>query len=230
VGVVNSASLWRIQSREPKALYWPLLQTGPTGAYLDIRSAGDPSSISEAAAKIVEGMGHEYPLFIQTLEHRIERMTVDERMIAWLSAFFGVLSLLLAAIGLYGLMADAVLQRTPEIGIRMALGAERGNVVRLVLREVFFLVGAGILIGIPAALAVSKSIAGMLFGLSTTDSGTLAAAIVVLLTVALFAGYVPARHASRSSRSPDGRHCDRTTDAARSAAPTSIQDGTQDEI
>ena len=197
VGVVNSASLWRIQSHEPPAIYQPLLQVSPTGSYLDIRSAGDPATISRAASKVVEDMGHEYPLFIQTLDQRVDRMTVDERMIAWLSAFFGVLALLLGSIGLYGLMADAVMQRTPEIGIRMALGAERGSVVWLVLRDVLLLVGAGILVGVPAALAASKYIAGMLFGLSVTDPETLSAAIVALLTVGMFAGYLPARHASR---------------------------------
>jgi predicted permease len=198
VGVVNSASLWRIQSREPAAIYIPLLQVGPTGSTLDIRAAGDPATVASAARKIVEGMGHEYPLYIQTLRERMDRATVDERMIAWLSAFFGGLAMLLAAIGLYGLMTYSVTRRTSEIGVRMALGAERGDVTGLVLREVFALVGVGILIGIPAALAASKWIAGMLFGLSPTDPATIAFATAVLLAVALFAGYIPARQAART--------------------------------
>ncbi len=197
IGVVNNASLWRIQSRQPKALYQPLLQTAPTGSYLDIRASGNVREISTGAAKIVEGLGHEYPLYIQTLEERFGRMTVDERMVAWLSAFFGALALLLAAIGLYGLMAEAVLQRTPEIGIRMALGAARGNVVRMVLREALLLTAVGIAAGIPAALAASKLIAGMLFGLSASDPETILIAAGVLFGVALFAGYLPARFASR---------------------------------
>jgi putative ABC transport system permease protein len=197
VGVVNSASLWRIQNREPKAIYQPLLQTGPNSPYLDIRVAGDSSSIAAAARKIVEGLGHDYPLYIQTIEQRMDKMMVEERMIAWLSAFFGALALLLASIGLYGLMAYSVLQRTPEMGIRMALGAERANVIWLVLREVLVLVGAGILIGIPAALGASKLIAGMLFGLSVTDPATILLAAGALFAVALFAGYLPARYASR---------------------------------
>jgi predicted permease len=197
VGVVNSASLWRIQSRAPAAIYQPLLQVGPTGAYLDIRAAGDPLAVAPTARKIVEGMGHEYPLYVQTLEERMDRMTVDERMIALLSAFFGGLAMLLAAIGLYGLMAYSVTRRTSEIGVRMALGAKRADVTGLVLREVVILAGVGILIGIPAALAASKWIATMLFGLSATDPATIAFATGILLAVALFAGYIPARQAAR---------------------------------
>jgi predicted permease len=197
VGVVNSASLWRIQSHAPAAFYRPLPQAGPMSAKLDIRTNGNAPTVAASARKIVEGMGHEYPLYTQTLQDRIDQMTVDERMLAWLAAFFGGLAMLLAAIGLYGLMAYSVARRTPEIGVRMALGAERGDVTRLVLREVALLVGAGVLAGIPAAMAASRLIAGMLFGLSGTDPVTLAAATGALLAVALFAGYLTARQAAR---------------------------------
>jgi ABC-type antimicrobial peptide transport system permease subunit len=142
-------------------------------------------------------MGHEYPLYTQTIEERINRMTVDERMMTWLAAFFGGLALLLATIGLYGLMAYSVTRRTPEIGVRMALGAERGDVTRLVLREVALLVGAGVLVGIPAAVGTSRWIAAMLFGVSPTDPLTIAAAISLLLAVAMSAGYLTARQAAR---------------------------------
>jgi predicted permease len=197
IGVVNSASLWRIQHREPRAVYFPLLQEGPTGSYLAIRTAVDPYSIAPVAAKVVEAMGHEYALNMQTLDDRMNQMTSDEHMLAWLAAFFGGVAMLLAAIGLYGLLSDSVAQRRPEIGIRMALGAERGNVTRLVLKEALMLVGAGTAIGIPAALAVSRSIATMLFGITPTDPQTIAAAAAALLAVAVFAGYLPARQASR---------------------------------
>jgi putative ABC transport system permease protein len=196
VGVVNSASLWRIQSRAPAALYRPLPQAGPMSAMLDIRMNGNTATVAAGARKVVEGMGHEYPLYTQTLEERMNRMTVDERMLAWLAAFFGGLAMLLAAIGLYGLMAYSVARRTPEIGVRMALGAERGDVTRLVLREVGLLVGTGVVVGIPVALWGSRFIAGMLFGVGGTDAGTVMVATGILVAVALGAGYLTARQAA----------------------------------
>ncbi len=197
VGVVNSASLWRIQSRDPAAIYTPLLQAGPTGSTLDIRVAGDRSTTAVAAGKIVEGLGHDYALYTETLEHRINKMTAEERIVTWLATFFGGLALLLALIGLYGLMSYSVTQRTPEIGVRMALGAERANVIRLVLREVAMLVSVGILIGVPTAIGASKLISGMLFEVSATDPLSIGASVTALLAVSLLAGYLPARHASR---------------------------------
>jgi predicted permease len=196
VGVVNSASLWRIQSRAPAAFYRPLAQVGPTSGMLDIRTNGNTAAVAEAARKVVEGMGHEYPLYTQTLEERVKRMTVDERMLAWLAAFFGGLAMLLAAIGLYGLMAYSVARRTPEIGVRMALGAERRDVTRMVLREVALLVGTGVIVGIPVALWASRFISGLLFGVAGTDAVTMAVAIAILLAVAVGAGYLTARQAA----------------------------------
>jgi putative ABC transport system permease protein len=196
VGVVNSASLWRIQNHAPAAFYRPLPQVGPMSAMLDIRVNGNAGTVAGAARKVVEGMGHEYPLYTQTLKERMDRMTVDERMLAWLAAFFGGLAMVLAAIGLYGLMAYSVARRTPEIGVRMALGAERGDVTRLVLREVALLVGAGVVVGVPAAMGASRLITGMLFGVSGTDPLTMATATGILLAVALGAGYLTARQAA----------------------------------
>jgi predicted permease len=196
-GVVNSASLWRIQSRELLAIYRPLLQSGELDTAVDIRTAGDPRSLASVAPRVVESMGNEYSIRTQTLEERYGRMLVQERMTAWLAAFFGALAMLLAAIGLYGLMSYAVTRRTAEIGIRMALGAERGTVMAMVLREVLLLVGAGIVIGIAGALGANRWIAGMLFGLSPTDPATTAIAAGILSVVALLAGYLPARYASR---------------------------------
>jgi ABC-type antimicrobial peptide transport system permease subunit len=121
--------------------------------------------------------------------------------VATLSGLFGGLALLLASVGLYGLMAFAVVRRTGELGVRMALGAERGAVVRMVLKEALLLVVAGLAIGIPAALLLGRFgaslTAGLLFGLSATDPLTLAGAALVLLSVAAVAAYFPAARASR---------------------------------
>jgi putative ABC transport system permease protein len=113
-----------------------------------------------------------------------------------LSGFFAALALLLPSIGLYGLMSYAVTRRTREIGIRVAIGAQRQNVLWLVLRETLALALLGIAAGIPSSLAATRLIAGMLFGLSPSDLPTILCVSLVLLLVALFAGYLPARRAS----------------------------------
>ena len=122
---------------------------------------------------------------------------MEERVIAMLSSFFGGLALLLALAGLYGLMSYAVTRRTREIGIRAALGAQRTTVIWLVLREALALALLGIVLGIPCALAACRLIASMLFGISPGDLPTIAGVALLLLVVALSAGYFPARRASR---------------------------------
>ena len=120
-----------------------------------------------------------------------------ERLIAFLSSFFTLIALLLASIGLYGVMAYAVARRTSEIGIRMALGAEHRSILRMVMRETLLLVTIGVAIGVFAALASTRLVSSMLFGLEPTDPVTLVAATGVMLAVAACAGYLPARRASR---------------------------------
>jgi predicted permease len=197
-GVVNSASLWKPQSREPMAVYYSLMQQPEyNGPQISIRVAGDPMAVAPSARRILASMGTHFALHTETLEAPVDRFLSGERMIAVLSTFFGGRALLLASVGLYGLMSYAVTRRTSEIGIRMALGAQRGNVLRLILREVSWLVLAGLAVGIPVALAASRLISGLLFGISATDPVTIASSAAILLTVALFAGYLPARRASR---------------------------------
>jgi ABC-type antimicrobial peptide transport system permease subunit len=120
-----------------------------------------------------------------------------ERMVAALAVAFGALATLLAAIGLYGVMAYSVQRRTREIGIRMALGAERGSVLWLVLKEVTLMVGAGVAIGLPLAFGLSRFVQSQLFALSASDPVALLAAAAILGLVALLAGYLPARRATR---------------------------------
>ena len=118
-------------------------------------------------------------------------------MVAALSVAFGGLATLLAAIGLYGVMSYSVARRTREIGIRMALGAERSSVLWLVLREVALMVLVGVAIGVPLAVALSRIVQSQLFALSANDPIALAGAAIVLVAVALVAGYLPARRATR---------------------------------
>jgi ABC-type antimicrobial peptide transport system permease subunit len=137
------------------------------------------------------------PIFgVTTMEEQLRANLNQERLIAQLVSFFGALALILACIGLYGVMAHGVSRRTNEIGIRMALGARGGNIAWMVLRETLYLVLAGLLIGVPAALLGARLIASQLFGLSAADPLTLIAAAIVLTLVALLAGYLPARRAA----------------------------------
>ncbi len=119
-----------------------------------------------------------------------------ERMVAWLSVAFGALATLLAAIGLYGVMSYAVARRTREIGIRMALGAERGGVLWLVLKEVAALSALGVVVGLAGAFFPARQVESQLFGLTPHDPATLVRGLSLLLTVALLAGFVPARRAT----------------------------------
>ena len=134
---------------------------------------------------------------MQTLERTVDDALFNERMLALLSAAFGLLATVLASVGLYGVMSYIVSRRTREIGIRIALGAERGTVIGMVLKEVALLALVGIALGVPAALGLSQLVRSQLFGISPADPLTICVAAVTLALVALLAGYIPARRASR---------------------------------
>ncbi|HXB69782.1 MAG TPA: FtsX-like permease family protein [Candidatus Acidoferrales bacterium] len=131
-----------------------------------------------------------------TFERQIDQSLIQERLVATLSGFFGCLALLLAALGLYGVLAYAVGRRTSEIGIRMALGAGRGTVLWMVLRETVGLVLGGIAVGLPLTLAATRLVGKLLFGLTPADPFTTALATLTMLVTAAAAGYLPARRAS----------------------------------
>jgi ABC-type antimicrobial peptide transport system permease subunit len=134
---------------------------------------------------------------LRTLERQIDRSLLVERFIATLSTAFGVLATVLAVIGLYGVMAYTVARRTREIGVRMALGAVPGDVIWLVMREVLVLVGSGLLLGLAGSWALGRYVSSQLYGITGSDPVTIAGAAAVLATVALLAGYIPARRATR---------------------------------
>jgi ABC-type antimicrobial peptide transport system permease subunit len=133
---------------------------------------------------------------VKTMEAQVGESLFIERMVAMLSVAFGALATLLAAVGLYGVMAYAVARRTREIGIRMALGAERRRVLWMILREVTIMSAAGVLAGLGAAFYLTRQVKAQLFGLSPSDPATLGAAMFLLLAVALLAGFGPARRAT----------------------------------
>ena len=127
----------------------------------------------------------------------VERRFLQEKVFAQAYTLFGGLALLVASVGLFGLMSYSVARRTNEIGIRMALGAARQDVLRLVMRESMILVAAGVAIGIGGAIAASRLVSNLLFGLAPTDPMTMAGAMTVMVLVSALAGYLPARRASR---------------------------------
>jgi ABC-type antimicrobial peptide transport system permease subunit len=136
-------------------------------------------------------------LDVQSVESRIDETHYLERLFAWLTGAFGLLATVLASIGLYGVTAFAVARRTREIGIRIALGAARHSVLRMVLREVLALAAIGIAVGLPAALVLGRYVESQLYQMKAADPVVASAATVAILVVSLAAGYFPARRAAR---------------------------------
>ena len=198
VGVVNSARLWMPQSQDPPAVYCAFLQI-PTfnSSFIDIRTGGDPAAILRAARHEIEALGRHYVLRAETLDQRFDSLLLTDRMIAMLSSFFSGLALLLASIGLYGLMSCAVSRRVSEIGLRVALGAKPFNIQMLILKEILWLVLGGLAVGIPAALVASHLISSMVYGVSGSDPATILLSCSILLGTAAAASFAPALRASR---------------------------------
>jgi ABC-type antimicrobial peptide transport system permease subunit len=165
---------------------------------LCIRTSGDTKPLVEAVRREVRNLDSAIPVTeTVTMDQQLNNHISQERLIATLSGFFGVLALLLAAIGLYGLMAHTATRRTREIGIRMALGAQRTNVLWLILRDAVMLVLLGAVIGLPVAFGVTRFVTSFLYGLTARDPLTMAAATAVLALVTVVASFLPARRASK---------------------------------
>jgi predicted permease len=199
VGVVADTKYTGLRDETPEQVFLPYLATRFLGEMtVYVRSATDPNQLFTTLRAKVRELDPNIPIFgMRTTDEQIRNSLSTERLIAGLSSVFGFLATLLAVIGLYGVMAYTVAQRTREIGIRMALGAVEGNVVWMVMREVVTLIGIGVVIGVPAALGLSRLIGSQLFGMTARDPVTLALATVALIAVACAAGYIPALRASR---------------------------------
>jgi predicted permease len=204
VGVVSDSSYNNPGGRALPMIYSTFLQTG-TGRgqmVLHARVTGNAGPVIQRIREAVVAVDPTVPMFdVHTLNEEMNAALVQQRIVALLSSLFGGLALVLASVGLYGLLSFGLVQRTSEIGLRMALGAQRGSIAWLVVREALLLVGLGIAVGVPAALVAgrlaSSQIAGLLFGLDAADPATMATASVVLVTVAVLAAWLPARRASR---------------------------------
>jgi ABC-type antimicrobial peptide transport system permease subunit len=178
--------------------YLPYTQGSDYLADLVVAYTGDRNSISAAVQNAIHSIDRNLPItHITTLDEEVALTIADQRLLAQLSTFFGLLAVFLSSIGICGLMSYVVSRRTNEIGIRMALGAERSHMRWMVMREIVVLVAVGIAIGIPVTLASARLVTSMLFGLQVTDPLNILEAIGLLLSVAALAGYLPARRASR---------------------------------
>ena len=200
VGVIGDVKYDSAREKPVPTAYRPILQVQDQGAYssnLELRTEGDPLNAASEVRSAIAQVDDKLPIVgVNSFSKQLEDSLKQERLIAQLVSFFGALALLLACVGLYGVMGHAVARRTNEIGIRMALGAERHSILWMVLRETLILVIAGIGIGVPVALASARLVSTQLYGLSAADPLTLSAAVVLLITVAALAGYLPARRAS----------------------------------
>jgi len=198
IAVVRDTKYEDMREEMPIEVYEPSQQVGfVLGMEIYVRTARDPDQIFSAARQTVNNLGPNLPVFgMKTVEKQMEESLITERLVATLSSSFGLLATLLAAIGLYGVMAYMVAQRTREIGVRMALGAARGDVVWLVMKEVLVLTAIGIGVGLPAAWGVTHFVKSQLYGIEPNDAATLAMAVVGIAVVALLSGYVPARRAT----------------------------------
>jgi ABC-type antimicrobial peptide transport system permease subunit len=167
------------------------------GVVFEVHVQGSVAQAAEALRSTLQPMLPGSAVEVRALDQQIERALVQERLMATLGAAFGILGLALAAIGVYGLLAYTVARRTNEIGIRLALGAMRHEVLWMVIRRALTLLGMGVAIGIPAALVASRLVSSMLFGVKGNDPLLIAAATVVLIATGLLAGVLPAWRASR---------------------------------
>jgi predicted permease len=199
VGVVKDTKYRSLREQSGPIYYIPFYQAGMQGQMtLVVRTAGDPTTAAAAVQREARALDDAMPVFaVETLATQIEASLSQERLVAMLSSTFGLLALSLACIGLYGILSYTVTRRTNEIGIRLALGAQPQDILRLVFRDALWLVLIGIAIGGPAAVAATRLISSQLFGVKVADPLTIALAGLILSAVAALASYLPARRAAR---------------------------------
>lgn len=197
VGVVKDAVYETLRQMPPPTVYVPYFQSGGGAVTLEIFAAGSLAQVASAIRAEVQPKLAGKPLRIRTLTTRLESSLVQEKLMATLASAFGLLALALASVGLYGVLNYAVVRRTSEIGIRLALGASRSQVLALVLSSAMRMLALGTVFGLLAAWTTSRVVSSMLFGLTTNDPTTIAGALTVLLMTGFAAAYIPARRATR---------------------------------
>jgi ABC-type antimicrobial peptide transport system permease subunit len=198
-GYIRNTKYYELREDFIPIAFFPIAQdeTPGSGATMVIRTSGPSRDVFQAVKSAMAAVNPGFVLEFRVLTTQIEESLLRDRLMAALATAFGVLAAMLAAIGLYGVIAYMVAKRQNEIGVRMALGADRGSVVRLVLREALLLLTAGLVIGTGLALWAGRAATALLFGLKPNDVATFVAAAILLAGVTVAAGYIPARRASR---------------------------------
>ena len=199
VGVVGDAKYENLRDAAPRQVYIPFSQNlANTGTVVYVRTTEEPAAFFGTVRSTLNEMDSALPVYgMRTLEDQLDRSLLTERMIAILAGAFGTLATLLAMVGLYGVMSFTVARRAREIGIRMALGAQSNNVLRMMMREVAILMLGGIAIAVPAYIAVARYIRSQLYGIEPNDLLNIAAVSVFLFAIGFIAGYIPSRRALR---------------------------------
>ena len=198
VGVVADVKFEGVSDLTPMQVYMPIAQETPRNVAIVVRASGQPASLQAPVETLVHSMDRDLPIYsVRTMDHLLETSMARERMGVLVLTVFAVLALTLASVGLYGVVAHGVTERTHEIGVRMALGAETRHVLGLVVGQGLATVLAGLAIGVGAALALSRTMQGLLFGVTATDPATFAAVVAMLFSVGMVACYVPAWRATR---------------------------------
>ena len=198
VGVLRDAKYDSVRDPAPATMYVPYAQTRLTNAVFELRTAAAPSTVMGPVRDTIRQIDPNLPVTdVSTQIENVEKRFAQEKLFAQACTLFGALALVVAAVGLFGLMSYNVSRRTNEIGIRMALGAQRQDVLRLVMGESMLLVAGGIVAGLGIALASSRLVKAQLFELQPNDPTAIVTALGVMIAVAAFAGYLPARRASK---------------------------------
>ncbi|MGH9401661.1 MAG: ABC transporter permease [Terriglobia bacterium] len=198
VGIVGNVRNRGFSAPRKGVLYFPLAQRPKFHMSLVVRTASDPMALAGAVRQAVRSIDKQEPVYdVKTMEEYVSESVSNQRLSVFLLAVFAGLALILASVGIYGVISFSVSQRTHEIGIRMALGARQGDILRLVVGQGAILALAGVGVGIVAALGLTRLMASLLFGVRPNDAGTFVGVALVLIAVALLATYIPARRATK---------------------------------
>jgi predicted permease len=198
VGVVGDVKDFPHSPAAAPAFYWNTMQQAPRDVILAVRGSVEPSSLIESVRNEVRALDQDLPLAdVKSLDVIASTAVAGRRLTLWLVGFFAMTALVLAAVGIYSVLSYLVAQRAHEIGVRMALGAQLGDVLKLVVRQGMTMVLLGVALGLAAAFALTRLMKGLLFGVSATDPLTFSLVAILLTLVALFACCIPAWRATK---------------------------------